>query len=108
MIHVFLLNNIGSLQLAARITETYLGLYVLNSFIFLGLYKLKETQAQSLGFLFMFGSALKFIFFFIFLYPIYKSDGVLTKIEFFTFFIPYAVSLIHETIYLVRILNQEK
>ena len=50
-----------------------------------------------IGFLFMFGSLLKFAVFFIWFYPIFKMDGNTNFLEFSLFFIPYIVGLILET-----------
>ena len=84
--------------------------YLLNAFlaiaIFIALFKLKERLKNQIGFLFLFGSALKFALFFILFYPSYKADGVTDKLEFVAFFIPYAICLILETAYLSKMLNK--
>ena len=59
------------------------------------------------GFIFMAGSGLKFLFFFLLFYPEYNSDGEMQTIEFVTFFVPYAVCLILEVIYLSKQLNNQ-
>jgi len=59
-----------------------------------------------IGFLFMFGSLLKFAVFFIWFYPIFKMDGAINGFEFSVFFIPYFVSLLFETIELGKMLNK--
>ncbi|WP_394369016.1 DUF6168 family protein [Hyunsoonleella ulvae] len=61
---------------------------------------------DQLGFVFMASSLLKFVAFFIFFYPKYNMDGKLTKIEFFTFFIPYAICLIVESVIISKFLSQ--
>ncbi len=53
----------------------------------------------------MFGSFLKFAFFFIFFYPSYQADGDITRLEFMAFFIPYIFSLLIETMSLITLLN---
>ncbi len=73
--------------------------------IFLVLFFLRKKQKDQLGFLFMFGSFLKFTLFFIFFYPSYHSDGDITKLEFMAFFIPYIFSLLIETKSLITLLN---
>lgn len=70
------------------------------------LYVLKEKYTSQLGFLFMAGSALKFLVFFIVFYPEYKQDGDLSTLEFFAFFTPYVLSLILETVTLSKLLNK--
>lgn len=83
--------------------------YILNGVvaivIFLVLFFLRKKQKDQLGFLFMFGSFLKFALFFIFFYPSYNADGGTTKLEFMAFFIPYIYSLLIETVALIKLLN---
>ncbi|WP_425076447.1 DUF6168 family protein [Psychroserpens sp. S379A] len=70
------------------------------------LYKFRKKFKSQLGFLFMGGSLLKFAVFFLVFYPFFNTDGELSKLEFITFFVPYTVSLILETITLSKILNK--
>lgn len=67
---------------------------------------LKTRKSNSLGFIFMGGSALKFAMYFISFQPEFLSDGEVQKTEFLAFFVPYAVSLTLETVVLVKILNK--
>ena len=78
---------------------------VLATVIFLFLYFFRKKYRDQLGFLYMAGSLLKFTVFFILFYPSYKSDGIITKYEFTAFFIPYTISLLVETFYLIKLLN---
>ena len=84
--------------------------YVINAVLAMGIFallvKLKGKYSTQLGFLFLIGSALKFLVFFIVFYPSYKADGDIQKIEFAAFFIPYAACLIYETIQLSNWLNK--
>lgn len=84
--------------------------YVVNSLIAFGLFVLLEKQARkmsgNLGFLFMGGSLVKFLLFFLVFYPTYNEDGEMDKWEFFAFFIPYMVSLFWEINSLVKRLNK--
>ena len=84
--------------------------YVVNTLLAIGImafiFMFKERFKDQLGFLFMIGSFIKFGFFFIFFYPSYNSDGNITRYEFFSFFIPYAICLITETTTTIRILNK--
>ena len=59
-----------------------------------------------IGFLFMFGSLLKFAVFFIWFYPIFKMDGDINGFEFSIFFVPYFISLLFETFELSKMLNK--
>ncbi len=84
--------------------------YIINGALAIGifgfLYKMKDKYGSQLGFLFLGGSFLKFIVFFIVFYPIYKLDNHVTSLEFSAFFIPYLICLIFETFSLVKWLNK--
>ncbi len=74
--------------------------------IFGFLYLSKNKYRDQLGFLFIAGSFLKFAVFFIVFYPFFKLDGHISKLEFATFFVPYVLGLILETISLSKWLNK--
>ena len=78
---------------------------ILAAVIFLLLYKFREKLKNQLGFLFMGGSLLKFVFFFLLFYPAYKSDGDMSGLEFAAFFVPYAISLFLETFFTSKMLK---
>ncbi|TXG37125.1 hypothetical protein [Seonamhaeicola maritimus] len=83
--------------------------YVLNLVlvivVFGLLYLLRKKYKSQLGFLFLAGSLVKFAVFFIVFQPLFKQDGVVSKLEFASFFIPYVLGLIIETISLSKWLN---
>jgi predicted membrane-bound spermidine synthase len=83
----------------------YLLNYVMAVAIFISLVRLAGNKSQYLGFIFLFGSAFKFLLYFLIFEPLIKQDGDLTRVEFFFFFIPYLVSLTFETIALVKLLR---
>ena len=87
---------------------SYLVNGLLVVFIFVALMLLKKKYKEQLGFLYMFGSLLKFGVFFIVFYPTFKADGEVSKIEFSLFFIPYLISLLIETVELIKILNTQE
>lgn len=70
------------------------------------LFLLSKKFKDQLGFVFMSSSIFKFITFFILFYPEYNEDGELTRTEFFTFFIPYTVCLIVESIIISKFLRE--
>jgi len=74
--------------------------------IYFFLYRLRNKMSEQLGFLFMGGSFLKFLCFFVFFYPAYKMDGKVDSLEFASFFIPYAISLIFETLGVMKFLKK--
>ena len=76
------------------------GLFALISFAFLKVVNHKNPSLT--GFAFMTGSALKFFIFFVAFYPVYYSNGSISRMELFSFFIPYSISLIAELVFYSR------
>jgi hypothetical protein len=89
-----------------RTWQAYLVNFCLASIIIFILGRLPERMEGNEGFVFMIGSAVKFTFFFIFFYPFFKEDGEIQKIEFASFFLPYAISLSIKTLLLLVKLNK--
>ncbi len=85
---------------------SYLVNFLLALGIFLGLYFLREKVKNALGFLFMAGSLLKFLVFFLIFYPTYKADGNMQSSEFAAFFAPYLIALVLETLFASKMLNK--
>ncbi|MEN8789379.1 MAG: hypothetical protein ABF293_10830 [Flavobacteriaceae bacterium] len=85
----------------------YLVNFIMALAIFYVLLRLAREESQYLGFVFLVGSALKFLIYFLVFDPLFKQDGELTRVEFFLFFVPYFVSLMVETIALVKLLRTE-
>ena len=104
--HLGVLNSLDLSLWENLLIPAYLVNFLLALFIGLGLYALRHKYTQSLGFIFLGGTALKFLVFFLVFSPFYKEDGAIQRIEFVTFFIPYTVNLIVETSFLVRVLNR--
>lgn len=75
--------------------------------IFYVLLRLAIEKSQYLGFVFLVGSALKFLIYFLVFDPLFKQDGDLTRVEFFLFFVPYFASLAVETFALVKLLGKQ-
>ena len=104
--------HIGGLQMMGYpmydnlIIAAYVSNYLLAFGIYLLLFALRNKMTAHLGFLYMGGSFLKFTVFFIFFYPTYKSDQNLSTLEFTSFFVPYAISLIYETIGIIKFLKK--
>ena len=105
-IYIWILNYIQSTILHNQIVLAYSINTVLAIAIMLSMFLLKKKFKDQLGFIFMFGSFLKFGCFFIFFYPMFNSDGNVTRNEFFSFFIPYVICLVSETLTTIRILNK--
>ena len=105
-IYIWILNYAQSTILHNQIVLAYSINTVLAIAIMLSMFLLKKKFKDQLGFIFMFGSFLKFGCFFIFFYPMFNSDGNVTRNEFFSFFIPYVICLVSETLTTIRILNK--
>jgi hypothetical protein len=105
-IHVFILTQLGHPVFEHLIVEAYLLNYGLAIGIYLTLFLLKKKMSTQMGFLYMAGSFLKFLFFFIFFYPSYKLDGSLDAYEFAAFFTPYVISLFFETLGVIDFLKK--
>ncbi len=107
IIHISILKLLDYKPFSNQIIATYLVNYFLALAIYLFINKLKIKYGHLTGFLFMIGSFLKFLIFFIFFFPLYRLDGVINRFEFASFFIPYLTCLVFETLFLVKILNKE-
>lgn len=105
-LHTFILHLLEKPLLAHQIIKAYVVNYILAVLIFCTLLFLKKKFNDQLGFIFMAGSLLKFLFFFLLFYPQYYTDAKMQGIEFITFFIPYSVSLITETLAVIKLLNK--
>ncbi|MBT8298408.1 MAG: hypothetical protein KJO52_08740 [Maribacter sp.] len=105
-LHIAILNYRELPQFDDLIVLSYLVNGILAAIIFGALYIFRTTLKNQIGFLFMGGSFLKFIFFFILFYPAYKADGEMSRSEFAAFFIPYGISLIIETVFTARMLKK--
>ena len=103
--HYFTLSNLGLPPLADLLVASYVVNYLLAAAIFIGLYAGRHKFKNALGFLFMGGSLIKFLVFFLVFYPVYRENGVMERTEFAAFFIPYITALILETFFASKMLN---
>ncbi len=106
VLHITVLHSKGLPQFDNLIVLSYVVNCILAAAIFIVLYIFKAKLKNQIGFLFMGGSFLKFVFFFILFYPAYKADGEMGRLEFAAFFIPYGISLILETVYTAKMLKK--
>tara|TARA_B110000459_G_scaffold99665_1_gene110809 strand:- start:473 stop:844 length:372 start_codon:yes stop_codon:yes gene_type:complete len=87
-------------------------LYAINAliavFVYWTVFLLRNNTKGYLGYYFLLGTFIKFFIFFIFVLPIFKEDNIVSRTEFFTFFIPYFLCLIVETKSLISLLNIEE
>lgn len=105
-IHLLVLYYLEQPLFENKIMMAYLINIVLAILIYAFLFIMKEKYKEQLGFLFIGGSALKFVVFFMLFYGSYKTDGIITKLEFAAFFAPYLLCLIIETSSLAKWLNK--
>jgi hypothetical protein len=106
LIHIGILNFLVLPLFENKIILSYVINLLLAAIIFTAIYRLKETQKDNLGFLFIGGSFIKFLVFFLLFYPFFKLDGNIDKLEFSSFFVPYIVCLVIETTSLSKFLNK--
>jgi hypothetical protein len=106
LLHYFILKSFGAAPFNDLMAPAYVINFLLAVGIFIGLYSARKKLKNALGFLFMGGSLVKFAIFFIIFYPVYRADGEIQKMEFAAFFIPYLTSLILETYFASKMLNQ--
>jgi len=106
VIHITVLNYKRLPRFDNLIVLSYVVNCILAATIFVALYIFRGKLKNQIGFLFMGGSFLKFIFFFILFYPAYKADGEMSRLEFAAFFIPYGISLIVETVFTAKMLKK--
>ena len=92
------------------VTSKLLSLYILNAsiaiIVYWSAYLFRNKHKDYLAFYFLGGSTAKFLLFFLILLPFFKQDKNVSSQEFFSFFIPYLVTLIIETIALISLLNK--
>ncbi|MBC8766952.1 hypothetical protein H4O18_03000 [Arenibacter sp. BSSL-BM3] len=104
-LHILVLYLFGFPLFDHMIVLAYLLNMVLALIIFSALYWFRVKYRDQIGFLFLGGSMLKFLFFFIAFYPFYNADGKMESLEFTSFFVPYFVCLLLETLFTARMLN---
>ncbi len=105
-IHVAILHAQDLPLFGNMIVLSYTVNFILATAIFAALYMLRYKLKNQIGFLFMVGSMLKFVLFFIVFYPVYREDGDMDRLEFAAFFVPYAISLVVETIFTAKMLKK--
>lgn len=69
------------------------------------LFAYRKKLRQQIGFLFIGGSLLKFAVFFAVFYPVFHADGTIERSEFASFFVPYMLALVLETLFTAKILQ---
>ncbi len=106
IVHVTVLQFLNLPLFDNQIIVAYVGNIILAIVIVIALLKAPPKYQNSLGFLFLLGSFLKFGFFFLVFYSNFKANGTIERPEFFAFFTPYAVALTMEAKCLINNLSE--
>lgn len=88
-----------------QIVLNYVFNYTIALLFFGVLLKFKDRKPERLGSVFLIASMLKFILFFIIIYPSLGESYSVRSPAFFSFFIPYLVCVILEITSVIRVLN---
>ena len=110
---LFFIGHIGVLYfLEAPLFQNRIILsYSVNYLLALGILYFVQSnfnkQASNTAFIFLLGSAIKFGVFFILFYPHYNADSQMQSTEFAAFFVPYAICLTLEVLFLSKELNNK-
>lgn len=108
-VHAWLRTLAGLQPVGDLLAVSYLFNFVMAYGIVTGLYLVRFRMRQQIGFLFIGGSFLKFLVFFLFFYPSFTADEAISRAEFSSFFVPYFLALATETYFTASMLkNLEK
>ena len=109
VLHAWVRARSGLVSIGDLLVGSYLFNFFMAFAIVAGLYAVRFRMKQQIGFLFIGGSALKFLVFFLFFYPSFTADGSISRAEFSSFFVPYFLALATETYFTASMLqNLEK
>ena len=103
--HLFILWLLEKPLFDHFILHSYLFNHLITLIFFAGLLMSTKIKDTFLGWGFFITSGLKFLAFFIIIYPLFNSDGSIQKVELFTFLLPYSLCLTIEIQQLSKILN---
>ena len=96
--------HIGSFEF--HLILNYLFNFVITCGVTMLLIFFDSRTTNKLGFVFLYSSMFKFLLFFIFIKPNLALSEGSKGMEFMSFFIPYGICVVTETIYLVRLLGK--
>lgn len=106
-LHLLLLYVFDKPLFENQIIGAYLLNYLMAAIVLYLVERNLKVESAQTGFIFLAGSGLKFLIFFLVFYPTYKADGAMDSMEFATFFVPYVLCLILEVYYLSKQLNNQ-
>ena len=105
IVHLLILWLLGKQLFDHFILPSYLFNHLITLIFFAGLAMNLKSKDAFIGWLFFITSGIKFLAFFIVIYPLYDLDGSIQKAELFTFFLPYSLCLTTEIHQIIKILN---
>ena len=105
LLHILVLHLIGKPLFENFIFTSYIFNFTITIIFFSFLLISSTFNDSSLGWVFFITSVLKFLAFFIIIYPFFKLDNIIQKIELLNFFLPYTLCLTIEIRQLSKILN---
>ena len=105
LVHLLILRLLGKPLFDNFILPSYLFNYIITLILFAGLLMSSKIKDTFLGWLFFITSGLKFLAFFIIIYPLLNLDGAIQKVELVTFLLPYSLCLSIEIQQLSKFLN---
>ncbi|MAM28080.1 MAG: hypothetical protein CMC13_03575 [Flavobacteriaceae bacterium] len=106
-IHILVLFLVDEPLFSNQIGLCYAVNFLLAAFIYVVIQQTFKNNSTIAGFVFMAGSFVKFIIFFLVFYPIFQQDEMMQTSEFAAFFVPYAVCLAIEVVVLSKQLNNQ-
>lgn len=74
-------------------TAAYCVNYALGMGVYVAVLFAHRHHPMITGYVFLSGSAIKFLVFFLFFYPLFTNDSNLSRVEFAVFFVPYIATL---------------
>lgn len=104
--HAYLQDRYGVGFYENQLVLCYAFNFVLTLVFFSILTAFIHRNKSNTGFVFLYSSLIKFLLFFIFIYPGYENFNGVRSPEFASFFVPYALSISLEIYYLIRLLNK--
>ena len=105
LLHILALHLTGKTLLENFIFTSYIFNFIITIIFFSFLLISSKFNDSSLGWVFFITSGLKFLAFFIIIYPFFNLDNIIQKIELLNFFLPYTLCLTIEIRQLSKILN---
>jgi len=106
LLHAIVLYGLEIPLESAYFVEVYGAIFGFTFLLLWLLLRAFKQMSHYVAWLYLLASGVKFGLFFLFLWPVFKADGVVTVLEKTTFLIPYCGSLLLETRILISKLNK--